>query len=111
EHPERYSSVLNRRADEKEPAPQLVVHAPVIRFIEAPDTESQLAWEQDFGLTDIAVGSPDGSNTHKVFQRMDTSAVRKRNGALFVDVDAVAAVHHAVRESVRHGVIGEGVFA
>src|SRR5262245_13409676 len=106
EHTERYSSVLDLRAGEKEVTPQLVVHAPVIRFIEAPDTESQLAWEQDFGLTDIAVGSPDRSNTHKVFQRMDTSAVRKENGALLVDVDAVAAVHHTVRESVHHRVIG-----
>src|SRR5262249_8690157 len=47
EHPERYSSVLNLRAGEKEMTPQLVVHAVVIGLIQAPDTQSQLAWEQD----------------------------------------------------------------
>jgi hypothetical protein len=81
EDAERDVGVFEANAGQKQASPELIVHRAVIVVIDATDVQGQLTRKEDLRLdqvTPLHARTPHGPDSKKVFDRMNTPAMRFR---------------------------------
>jgi hypothetical protein len=115
-HSERHARILESCPCEQEFAPELVIHAEVIFFVEATDTEGELKWKDHRLLGYVSTRPPDRLEADEVLERMNPTSVREEDVAGLVDVHTVANVDDVVgkvtiREKIEERIPAEQVVA
>ena len=92
-HSERDVRVAESGTGKKKFPPQLIIHSAMIVRVYTTDGKRQLPRKQNFRLDDLPPRTPNPADADEIFQRVNSTAMGRKNFAGVIDVQTNADIN------------------